>query len=35
MHGVSGTVERPLVDIPFEELCPGSNALAALMDEYR
>ena len=35
MHGVSGTVDRPLVDIPFEELCPGSNALAELMDEYR
>ena len=35
MHGVSGTVERPLVEIPYEELCPGSAALAELMDEYR
>ena len=35
MHAVSGTVERPLIDIPFEELCPGSGALALLMDEYR
>jgi len=34
MHGVSGTVDRPLVDVPFEELCPGSSALAELMDEY-
>jgi 2-oxoglutarate ferredoxin oxidoreductase subunit beta len=35
MHGVSGTIDRALVDIPFEELCPGSGALAELMDEYR
>src|SRR4051794_9717751 len=35
MHAVSGTVDRPLVEIPFEELCPGSDALATLMDEYR
>ena len=31
----SGTVETPLVDLPFEELCPGSAALAELMEEYR
>lgn len=35
MHGVSGTVSRPLVDIPYSELCPGSDELATLMDEYR
>jgi 2-oxoglutarate ferredoxin oxidoreductase subunit beta len=35
MHGVSGTVERPLVELPFEELCPGSGPLSELMDEYR
>ena len=35
MHDVSGTVDRPLVDVPFEELCPGSAALSELMDEYR
>jgi 2-oxoglutarate ferredoxin oxidoreductase subunit beta len=35
MHGVSGTIDRPLVEIPYEELCPGSRALAQLMDEYR
>ena len=35
MHAVSGTVSRPLVDLPFEELCPGSAALSELMDEYR
>ena len=35
MHGVSGTVDRPLVELPYEELCPGSGALAELMAEYR
>jgi 2-oxoglutarate ferredoxin oxidoreductase subunit beta len=35
MHGVSGTVDQPLVELPYEELCPGSDALATLMDEYR
>jgi len=35
MHDVSGTVERALVDVPFEQLCPGSAALSELMDEYR
>ncbi|HXT16604.1 MAG TPA: 2-oxoacid:ferredoxin oxidoreductase subunit beta [Gemmatimonadaceae bacterium] len=35
MHAVSGTVEQPLVDLPFEALCPGSGALGELMEEYR
>ena len=35
MHAVAGTIARPLVDLPYEELCPGSGALAELMDEYR
>jgi 2-oxoglutarate ferredoxin oxidoreductase subunit beta len=35
MHGVSGTARRPLVDIPYADLCPGSVSLAELMDEYR
>ena len=35
MHGVNRTVERPLVEIPFEDLCPGSVALSDLMEEYR
>jgi 2-oxoglutarate ferredoxin oxidoreductase subunit beta len=35
MHDVSGTVDTPLVEVPFEQLCPGSAALAGLMDEYR
>ena len=35
MHSMSGTVERPLVELPYHELCPGSGALAELMEEYR
>jgi 2-oxoglutarate ferredoxin oxidoreductase subunit beta len=35
MHDVSGTIAQPLVDLPFEALCPGSGALADLMAEYR
>ena len=35
MHAINRTVERPLVDLPFEELCPGGAALDALMEEYR
>ncbi|HEY7860187.1 MAG TPA: thiamine pyrophosphate-dependent enzyme, partial [Gemmatimonadaceae bacterium] len=35
MHAVSGTITRPLVELPFSELCPGADALAVLMDEYR
>ena len=31
MHGHAGTVETPLVDIPWEKLCPGSKAL----DEFQ
>jgi hypothetical protein len=35
MHEVANTVEQPLVDLPFEQLCPGKEALDKLMDEYR
>ncbi|MGH7713094.1 MAG: 2-oxoacid:ferredoxin oxidoreductase subunit beta [Gemmatimonadaceae bacterium] len=35
MHAVNKTVERPLVDVPYEDLCPGSGALNELMTEYR
>lgn len=35
MHRVSRTVDRPLVELPYEELCPASAALSALMEEYR
>jgi 2-oxoglutarate/2-oxoacid ferredoxin oxidoreductase subunit beta len=35
MHDVNRTVDRPLVEIPFKELCPGRAALDALMEEFR
>jgi len=34
-HAVLGTVREPLWDLPFDELCPGSEALDALMANYR
>ena len=34
MHGVSGTVEAPLVRLPFEDLCPGAGALEALQKGF-
>ncbi|MBX3131903.1 MAG: 2-oxoacid:ferredoxin oxidoreductase subunit beta [Gemmatimonadaceae bacterium] len=35
MHDHLKTVPTPLVDIPFEQLCPGKAALDALMPRYR
>jgi 2-oxoglutarate ferredoxin oxidoreductase subunit beta len=35
MHAVNNSVETPLVELPYEVLCPGSSALNALMEEYR
>ncbi len=35
MHDVLGTVEKPLVDLPFEDLCPGRAALDELQEEWR
>ena len=35
MHGFQGTVDQPLVDIPYETLCPGSAALDQLQAEWR
>jgi 2-oxoglutarate/2-oxoacid ferredoxin oxidoreductase subunit beta len=35
MHEVAGTVEAPLVDLPFESLCPGSEALERLQRAFR
>ncbi|HJU65401.1 MAG TPA: 2-oxoacid:ferredoxin oxidoreductase subunit beta [Gemmatimonadaceae bacterium] len=34
LHAVSGTVDQPLVELPYEELCPGRAALDALMKEF-
>ncbi len=35
MHEVLGTVETPLVDLPFEQLCPGSAELDRFQQELR
>jgi 2-oxoglutarate ferredoxin oxidoreductase subunit beta len=35
MHVVAKTVETPLVDLPYEQLCPGNAALQSLMERYR
>ena len=35
MHAVNNTVDGPLTDVPFAQLCPGSKALEELMEEYR
>jgi 2-oxoglutarate ferredoxin oxidoreductase subunit beta len=35
MHAVSKTIETPLVDLPFEQLCPGNDALQKLMERFR
>jgi len=35
MHALNRTVGTPLVDLPYESLCPGSAALDALMEEFR
>ena len=35
MHGVAASVDRPLVDVPHEALCPGADALEALQSRWR
>jgi 2-oxoglutarate ferredoxin oxidoreductase subunit beta len=35
MHDHLRTVPTPLIDIPFEQLCPGKGALDKLMERYR
>jgi len=35
MHTHAGTVPRPLIDVPFESLCPGAKALDELMTQFR
>ncbi|MDE0122326.1 MAG: 2-oxoacid:ferredoxin oxidoreductase subunit beta, partial [bacterium] len=34
-HGIQGTVEEPLVDYPFAELCPGAERLERLQERFR
>jgi len=35
MHSLANTTDTPLVDLPYETLCPGSAALEALQKEWR
>ena len=35
MHDLSGSVEQPLSQIPYQDLNPGSANLSKLMDRYR
>jgi 2-oxoglutarate ferredoxin oxidoreductase subunit beta len=35
LHGVNGTVATPLARLPYEELCPGRDALHALQKRFR
>jgi 2-oxoglutarate ferredoxin oxidoreductase subunit beta len=35
MHEMNDTTDVPLIQIPFESLCPGSGALEKLMEDFR
>jgi 2-oxoglutarate ferredoxin oxidoreductase subunit beta len=35
MHATNNTSAQPLIDLPFEKLCPGKAALDALMEDFR
>jgi 2-oxoglutarate ferredoxin oxidoreductase subunit beta len=35
MHGVNATVDRPIAQLPYDELCPGRDALLALQKRFR
>ena len=35
MHDVMNTTDVPLSQLPYETLCPGSEALESLMEEFR
>lgn len=35
LHSFENTVERPLVDIPYEDLCPGAAVLDDIQAEWR
>jgi 2-oxoglutarate/2-oxoacid ferredoxin oxidoreductase subunit beta len=35
MHEMNGSSERPLCELPYEELCPGSAKLDELQNDYR
>jgi 2-oxoglutarate ferredoxin oxidoreductase subunit beta len=35
MHSTLGTIDTPLAELPFEDLCPGSDALEKLQQVFR
>ena len=35
MHDTNGTVDTPLCELPFEQLCPGSATLDQFQPGYR
>jgi 2-oxoglutarate ferredoxin oxidoreductase subunit beta len=35
MHALAGTVDVDLIDLPFEDLCPGADALDELQTRFR
>jgi 2-oxoglutarate ferredoxin oxidoreductase subunit beta len=35
MHAVAGSASTPLVDVPYDALCPGASALDKLQDRWR
>jgi 2-oxoglutarate ferredoxin oxidoreductase subunit beta len=35
MHEMNNTSVTPLIQVPFESLCPGSKALEKLMEDFR
>ena len=35
VHEMNQTPDTPLVNVPWQDLCPGSDALASLQEEYR
>jgi len=35
MHEMNNTNVVPLIQVPFESLCPGSGALEKLMEDFR
>jgi 2-oxoglutarate/2-oxoacid ferredoxin oxidoreductase subunit beta len=35
LHGINGTVAGPLAQLPYDELCPGRDALLALQKRFR
>ncbi len=35
MHAIANTADRPLTQVPYEDLCPGSAALDKLQEAFR